>query len=117
MNEAVSPSTDDQMELEAASLASSSGLYQKGIYAEETQQNLSSSPEPKARKDKSMATAYPPPGGLAFSPAPASLCLCVQQMTLRSGEKRQQVELGIVPAAFNSPLSVLVTRTISWLQL
>ena len=36
MNEAVSPSTDDQMELEAASLASSSGLYQKGIYAEET---------------------------------------------------------------------------------
>lgn len=78
MNEAVSQSTDDQMKLEAASLASSSGLCQKGIYAEETQQKPFSSPEPKARKDKSMATAYTPPGGLAFSPASASLCLCVQ---------------------------------------
>ena len=36
MNEAVSQSTDHQIKLEAASLARSSGLYQKGIYAEET---------------------------------------------------------------------------------
>ena len=49
--------TDHQMKLEAASLASSSGLYQKGIYAEETQQKLFSRSEPKPRKDKSVMTA------------------------------------------------------------
>ena len=62
--------TDHQMKLEAASLASSSGLCQKGIYAEETQQKLFSSSEPKPRKDKSVTTAYTSPGGLALSSAP-----------------------------------------------
>lgn len=98
MNEAVSQSTDDQMKLEAASLASSSGLCQKGIYAEETQQKPFLSLEPKARKDKSMAASvHSSWGACFFTCILASLCLCA----VDDAEKQRETSAS---GARNSPL-------------